>query len=146
MGLLILALSGLLHTAAAAATIGRGASLLWATWSVAIVITCVIAFNAPTGRIAWGRLCIVGGLLSAALLVADLLAAQAGEPRFDEFVDQAAWLDPVRPVGAALGAAYLFGALGIAALLVAVVLFAISYGLLRPSKGLRRRASQTPST
>ena len=134
MGLLILALSGLLHTAAAGATIGRGASYLWATWSVAAIVTCVVAFSAPTGRIAWGRLCALGGLLSTGLLVATLLGAQAKEVPFGEFAGQAAWLEVVRPVGAALGAAYLSGALGIAALLIAIVLFAISYGLLRPSK------------
>ena len=145
MGLLILALSGLLHTAAAAATIGRGASYLWATSSVAVVITCLIAFNAPTGRVAWGRLCALGGLLSTGLLIVSVLAGQASETPFGELADQAGWLEFVRPVGAVLGAAYLSGALGIAALLIAIVLFAISYGLLRPPKGPRGRAHQTPS-
>lgn len=141
MGLLILALSGLLHTAAAGATIGRGASYLWATWSVALIITCAVAFNAPTGRIAWGRLCALSGLLSTGLLLANLLAAHANEAPFGEFSGQAAWPEFVRPIGAALGAAYLSGALGITALLIAIVLFAISYGLLRPLKGRRGRVT-----
>lgn len=134
MGLLLLALSGLLHTAAAAATIGAGWSYIWATWLIAVIATLLIAFGAPTGRIAWGRLCALNGLASAGvLLVSTVVALQERQKVFGGLADQAVSLGFARPIGAALGAALLSAALGIAALFLAVVLLGVSFGLLHPS-------------
>ncbi len=140
MGLVLVVLSGLLHSAAAAAMAG-GWSYLWASWSVAIIVTLLIALSAPTRRIAWGRLCAVNGLVSGGVLVASTIAAVKGNAAgLDNLADQGTSFGLARPIGGALGAALLSGALGIAALLLTVVLLAASYVLLHWSARSNRLA------
>lgn len=130
MGVLLLALSGLLHTAAAA-TLGAGWSYLWVTWLVAVLATIFVAVGAPTARIAWGRLCLINGLAAAAVFVATMAGVPPVGAVSGEIADQAAWLGVAQPLGAALGAALLSGALGIVAIGLAVVLVGAAHILRR---------------
>jgi hypothetical protein len=72
MGLILLVLSALVHTAAAP-TLGAGWSYLWVTWLIAGLIALPAARSAPTSRSFWARLCFVNGVASTAV-VACLLA------------------------------------------------------------------------
>lgn len=126
MGLLLLALSGVLHSAAAA-TVGAGWSYLWVTWIVAVLATASVVFTAPTAQMAWGRLCLVNGLAAGAVFVASMVALPPAGASPGEIADQTAWLGVARPLGATLGAALFSGLLGIVAIGLAMVLVAAAY-------------------
>lgn len=131
MGLLLLLLSGALHTAAAAAT-GFGLSYLWATWLGAIVVTLLITFTAPTGRIAWGMLCALNGVASTGLTVIAVLQMTGIVP--DRLVDHAGSLGLGESIGGALGGALLSAALGIIGLVIVTALLVAPYVVLDGKK------------
>lgn len=137
MGVILVLLSALLHRAVASSVGGDG-SYLWATWLVAIVVTLLIAFGAPNGRIALGRLCLINGVVSG-LLLGSLLMPRAAGATLGDLGDLEGLMGLARPKGAALGAALLSAALGI----IAVAFLLVSYLLLRLRSHRQERSMQT---
>jgi hypothetical protein len=132
MGLILLALSGVIHTAAAA-RLGGGWSYLWATWLVVALAVLAIALGSPTPRHAWSRLCLInaaaaGTVFSLCVITGPALRAIAGD-RSEPF----SWPGEPYPPGAAFGVALLSGAVGIASVILAIVLVGVFY-LLRQRK------------
>lgn len=115
MGILLLLLSALIRSAAAQ-HIGDALPSVRAIGLAAGAATLGVGGIARTMRAAWGCLCLLNGLASA-----DAMAQAIDE------------LGVPRPIGAALGVALLSGALGIAAVCLALVLLAASHLLLRRS-------------
>jgi hypothetical protein len=138
MGLVLLVLSALVHTAAGA-TVGGGWSYLWVTWLIAGLIVIVAAVSAPAARTAWARLCVVNGLASTAAGVF-LLALPLNEAALREMAERASWPYATRPLGAALGAALASGALGLAAVVIAIIFFTCAYFFRHPRPRSHLRA------
>jgi hypothetical protein len=131
MGLLLLALSAVIHTAAAA-SFGVGWPYLWATEMGAAIVALGVALSAPSTLHAWRRLCLINAAAAgiAAVLIGSLSASPpvqgtTGAP------DTSPWLGAPHPMGAAFGAALFSGLLGIAAATLAIVLLVIFYLLRR---------------
>jgi hypothetical protein len=133
-GLILLVLSALVHTAAAA-SLGTGWSYLWMTWLI-VVLIALLALSAPTSRSVWARLCFVNGLASAAV-AACVLALPLPEAALREIGKGASLPRVVRPLGAAFGAALASGAVGIAAIVAALLFFACAYLFRRPTSHRR---------
>jgi hypothetical protein len=124
MGLILLVLSALIHTAAAATLGGGVLSYLWVTWLIAVVIVVVAALTARAARAVWVRLCVVNGLASTTAAVCLLALPEAALREMAE----GAWSHYTpRPLGAALGTALASGAIGIAAVVAAIIFFASAY-------------------
>src|SRR6516162_4213640 len=124
MGGLTLGLIGL------AVAIGRIAALLLVQLilPVAMIATVLIVSLASTARAAWGRMCLINGIMSIALAAASVQGRGQPlwltDPGYERALDQAIqwWLGHL----VSTAAAYFAGAIVIAA-----VLFALSYWLLR---------------
>jgi hypothetical protein len=132
MGLILLALSGVIHTAAAA-RLGGGWSYLWMTWLVVVLAVLAVALGSPTPRHAWSRLCLInaaaaGIAFSLCVITGPALRAIAGD-RSEPF----AWPGEPYPPGPAFGVALLSGVVGIASAILAIVLVGLFY-LLRQHK------------
>jgi hypothetical protein len=124
MGLILLVLSSLIHTAAAATLGGGLLSYLWVTWLIAVLIVVAAALSARAARAVWVRLCVVNGMASTAAAVCFLALPEAALREMAE----GAWSHYTpRPFGAALGAALASGALGIAAVVAAIIFFGSAY-------------------
>lgn len=67
MGIVLLALSALIHSAAAA-TLGGGWWSLGAVWIAAVIATLLAVYTAPSHLAAWRRMCLVNGVASLLLL------------------------------------------------------------------------------
>ena len=103
---------------------------------VAAIATVLIAALSPSGRTAWGRLCLMNGVVSIALAGTNV---QNGpplwptDPVYERALDQSMqwWLREVIWTTAAY-----FGG----AMIIAAVLFALSYWLLHSPHGRHRQA------
>ena len=132
MGGLTLGLIGL------AVAIGPIAALLLVQLilPVAMIATVLIVSLASTARAAWGRLCLINGIMSIALAAASVQGQGQPlwptDPGYERALDQGIqwWVGHV----ISTAAAYFGGAV-----VVAAVLFALSYWLL-PPHGLHRDA------
>lgn len=130
---LTLALIGL------AAAAGPTAALLLVelVLPVAMIATVLVVSLSSTTRAAWGRLCLINGILSIALATASVQGRGQPlwptDPGYERVLDQAIqwWLVHLIWTTAAY-----FGA----TIIVAAVLFALSYWLLRSSHGRHRGA------
>ena len=133
MGGLTLGLIGL------AVAIGPMAALLLVQLilPVAMIATVLVVSLASTARAAWGRLCLINGIMSIALAAASVQCRGQPlwptDPGYERALDQAIqwWVGHV-----IWSAAAYFGG----AIFVATVLFALSYWLLRSPHGLHRHA------
>jgi len=133
MGGLTLGLIGL------AVAIGPIAALLLVQLilPVAMIATVLIVSLASTARAAWGRLCLINGIMSIALAAASVQGQGQPlwptDPGYERALDQGIqwWVGHV----ISTAAAYFGGAV-----VVAAMLFALSYWLLRPPHGLHRDA------
>ena len=133
MGGLTLALIGL------ALAIGPMAALLLVQLilPVAMIATVLAVSLSSTARAAWGRLCLINGIISIALAGASVQGRGQPlwptDPDYERALDQSiqCWLGHV----ISTAAAYFGGAL-----VVAAVLFALSYWLLRSPDGRHRDA------
>jgi hypothetical protein len=133
MGGLTLVLIGL------AVAIGPLATLLLVQLilPVAMIATVLVVTLSSTTRVAWGRLCLINGIMSIALAAASVQSRGQplwpADPDYERALDQAMhwWLGHV----ISTAAAYFGGAVVIAA-----VLFALSYWLLHSPHGLHRDA------
>ena len=133
MGLLLLAISGLIRSAAAGQA-GDAMPSIWIVWLAAGAATLALAAFASSARLAWGRLCLLNGLASLTLLLVSLVARASPGAASNATAEAIESLGVARPIGAALGGALVSGALGIAAVTLAVVLFVASAFLLRPTR------------
>lgn len=104
------------------------AEYAWTSWFVATVLAFWVAFSAPSGRIAFGRLCLLDGVAAGLLLGVVMVFGAAGAISSDLLGPQL-----TAPAGPALGSALLSAALGI----IAVVFLVVSYLLLH--SGGRRK-------
>jgi hypothetical protein len=129
MGLVLLALSALIH-AAAAASLGGGWMSLGAMWLVAVIATLLAVQRARSGAVAWRRMCLVNAVASLVLLVAGAaaLAGPGGTP------------DRLWPNGPVLGVAVASAVLTIAGLLLALLFFGLWHLLSRRDAGAARPA------
>jgi len=121
MGLILLALTALFHSAAAATSGGDWASL-GAIWLAAIGAIFLTARGARTSMTMWRRMCLLDGLASLGLFAigsADLIIRNSPSD-----------IHPVRPV---FGVAIASGVLAIIGLGLVVVFF-IAWYLLSPQK------------
>jgi len=133
MGALTLGLIGL------AVAIGSMAAVLLvqSILSVAMIATVLIVSLSSTTRAAWGRLCLINGIVSIALAAASVEGRGQplwpADPGYERALDRAMqwWLGHV----ISTAAAYFGGAI-----VVAAVLFVLSYWLLRSPHGLHRDA------
>lgn len=129
MGLILLVLSALIRSAAAAA-LGGGWTPLGAIWLAAIVITLLAVYGARTSLAAWRRMCLINGAASLGLLgigTADLVSPGISP-------------DIVQPFGPVLGVALVSGALAAVGVFLAVLFFAAWYLLSRPGTGSDQHA------
>ncbi len=112
---------------AAAAGLAISAGLLLAASAGAALIAVWLARQTKSVRSAWGRGCLVNGLLSAAVAVGFRVQddSWAGPSRYLEDLDRA--IGPLTPFLWALAAR-----IGLIALVLATILFALSYWLLGP--------------
>jgi len=132
MGGLTLGLIGL------AVAIGPMAALLLVQLilSVAMIATVLVVSLASTARAAWGRLCLINGMciaLAAASVQGQGQPLWPADPSYERALDQGIqwWVGHV----ISTAAAYFGGAI-----VVAAVLFVLSYWLLRSPHGLHRDA------
>ena len=133
MGGLTLALIGL------TVTVGRTAAVLLVQLilPVAMIATVLVVSLSSTARAAWGRLCLINGIVSIALAAASVEGRGQplwpADPGYERALDRAMqwWLGHV----ISTAAAYFSGAVVIAA-----VLFVLSYWLLRSPHGRHRAA------
>jgi hypothetical protein len=130
MGSLTIALIGL-----AAATVSTAALLLvQLIVPVAMIATVLVVTLSPTARAAWGRLCLINGILSVSLAAASIEGRGQplwpSDPGYGRALDQGVhwWLTHVIST-----AVTYFGG----AVVVAAALFALSYWLLRSPHGQR---------
>ena len=121
MGLILLALSGIIYSAAAAG-LASPWSYLWLSWLAAGAAALAVALAAPTAKHAWSRLC----LLDAATAIVVFLVALLAAPRAAG-MNGANWVGAPHPLGAALGAALLSGFLGLFAVILALLLLAVAW-------------------
>ncbi len=104
---------------------------------VAMIATVLVVSLSSTGRAAWGRLCLINGIMSIALAAASVEGrAQPlwpADPGYERALDQGMqwWLGHV----ISTAAPYLSGAI-----VAAATLFALSYWLLRSPHGRHRDA------
>ncbi len=129
MGWFLIALSALIH-AAAAATLGGGWSSLGAMWLAAIVATSVAVWRARSRVAAWRRMCFLNGLASLGLL-----AAGAADIVGPDGPSEIIW-----PSGPVLGFSIASAVLAIAGLLLAALFFAVWYLQARHDAGLNEAA------
>jgi hypothetical protein len=133
MGGLTLALIGL------AVAMGPMAALLLVQliFPVAMIATVLVVSLSSTVRAAWGRLCLINGIISIALAATSVQGRGQPlwptDPGYERALDQSIqwWLGHV----ISTAAAYFSGAI-----VVAAVLFALSYWLLRSPDGRHRDA------
>lgn len=112
LGIVLLALSALIH-AAAAATIGATWLSLGAAWTIAILIILLAVYGARTSIAAWRRMCLINGIASLTLLAAGAA----------EFAGQAAPNHSLRPFGPVIGVAVASAMLAILGLVLALLFF-----------------------
>ena len=129
LALALLALSALIH-AAAAATLGGGWPSLGAIWLIAIAAILVTVFRARSRREACRRMCFIDGLASLGLLTAGAvdLSGLGRAP------------DVVPPPGPVVGFAVASSVLVIAGLVLAAVFFAAWYLSSQHATGAHRKA------
>lgn len=133
MGGLTLALIGL--TAAVGAT--AALFLVQLILPVAMIVTVLVVSLSLTARSAWGRLCLINGIMSIALAAASVEGRGQplwpADPGYERALDRAMqwWLGHV----ISTAAAYFSGAI-----VAAATLFALSYWLLRSPHGRHRDA------
>jgi len=129
LALALLALSALIH-AAAAATLGGGWPSLGAIWLIAIAAILVTVFRARSRREACRRMCFIDGLASLGLLTAGAvdLSGLGRAP------------DVVPPPGPVVGFAVASSVLVIAGLVLAAVFFAAWYLSSQHPTGAQRKA------
>jgi hypothetical protein len=128
MGLVLLALTALFHSAAAA-TSGGGWVSLGAIWLAAILAILLAARGAGASVTIWRRMCLLDGLASLGLFAigsVDLILR-----------DTVSGIQPVRPV---FGVAVASGVLAIAGLVLAIVLLVAWYLLSRQRTGTSQHA------
>ena len=133
MGGLTLALIGL------TVTVGRTAAVLLVQLilPVAMIATVLVVSLSSTDRAAWGRLCLINGIVSIALAAASVEGRGQplwpADPGYERALDRAMqwWLGHV----ISTAAAYFSGAV-----VTAAVLFVLSYWLLRSPRGRHRAA------
>jgi hypothetical protein len=130
LGVVLLALSALIH-AAAAATIGATWISLGATWTIAILIILLAVYGARTSIVAWRRMCLINGIASLTLLAVGAA----------EFASQAAPSQSLRPFGPVIGVAVASAMLAISGLVFALLFF-LAWHLL-PRHHPRRRLRPT---
>lgn len=111
LGIVLLALSALIH--AAAATIGATWLSLGAAWTIAILIILLAVYGARTSIAAWRRMCLINGIASLTLLAAGAA----------EFAGQAAPNHSLRPFGPVIGVAVASAMLAILGLVLALLFF-----------------------
>jgi hypothetical protein len=129
IGLVLLMASAIINIAKGAGAAGW--SPLWISWAFAAAIVVVVAFGAATVRLVWGVLsfvCFIAGIVLTASLP---WFAHAAEPVAQSAAQAAQSFGLSPPIGAAMGAALVSGAMGIAAVVVTVAFFGASYFLLR---------------
>lgn len=129
LGLVLLALSALINIANGTA-LGGPWPPIWIGWLVAAIIVVGVTFGAPTVRAAWGRLSFINFIASSVLIAS--LPWRGGGVGASASAMEPLGLSP--PLGAALGGAILSGAMGIAAVLAAIVFLIFSYLLLRRNR------------
>jgi uncharacterized membrane protein YkvI len=133
MGGLTLALIGL--TVAVGAT--AGLFLVQLILPVAMIVTVLVVTLSSTARSAWGRLCLINGIVSIALAAVSVEGRGQplwpADPGYERALDRAMqwWLGHV----ISTAAAYFSGAI-----VAAATLFALSYWLLRSPHGRHRDA------
>lgn len=129
IGLVLLMASAIINIAK-----GAGAadwSPLWISWALATAIVVVVAFGAATVRLVWGVLsfvCFIAGIVLTSSLP---WFAHAAEPVAQSAAQVAQSFGLSPPIGAAMGAALISGAMGIAAVIVTIAFLGASYLLLR---------------
>ena len=128
MAVVLLALSVIFQKTIASNAVDHAAHA-WTSWFVATVLALWVAFSAPSGRIAFGRLCLLNGVATGLLLSVIMALGATGTISSDSLGPQF-----TAPAGPALGSALLSAALGI----IAVVFLVASYLLLH-SRGRRKR-------
>jgi hypothetical protein len=133
MAVVLLVLSVILQKAIAS-NAGDNAAYAWTSWFVATILALWVAFSAPSGRIAFGRLCLLNGVATGLLLIAITALGATGAISSDSLGPQF-----TAPAGPALGSALLSAALGI----IAVVFLVGAYLLLHSRN--RRRGPATQS-
>lgn len=131
MGGLTLALIGLTVAAGPTAALFPVQLIL----PVAMIATVLVVSLSSTARAAWGRLCLINGIVSIALAAASVegRGQPLWDPGYERALDQAMqwWLGHV----ISIAAAYFSGAI-----VAAATLFALSYWLLRSPHGRHRDA------
>lgn len=136
MGGLTLALVGLTTVLGPAGVAAVAHPLVPLIFPVAAIATVLIAALSPSGRTAWGGLCLMNGVVSIALAGTNV---QNGpplwltDPVYERAIDQSMqwWLRHLIWTTAANFAA---------AMIIAAVLFALSYWLLHSPHGRHRQA------
>ncbi len=137
MASLTLILIGLTATVVPPGSAGIGQPLVQLIVPVAAIATVLIVALSTTARAAWGRLCLSNGIVTIALAVASLRSfGQLIWPTdhvYEHALDQAmqSWLGHLMWTGAAFSSA---------AIVVALVFFALSYWLLHRPHGQQRAA------
>jgi len=133
MGGLTLTLTGL------TAAVGQTAALLLVQLilPVAMIATVLVVSLSSTARAAWGRLCLINGIVSIALAAASVEGRGQplwpADPGYERALDRAMqwWLGHVISTAAAYFSA---------AIVAAATLFVLSYWLLRSRHGRHRDA------
>jgi hypothetical protein len=128
LGIVLLVLSGLIHTAAAAAIGGTWVSL-GVMWLVAVIIVLLAVYGARTRAAVWRRMCFINGVASLGLF--SIGAA--------DFASQRVARNVVLPFGPVVGVAVTSATLAIIGLILAAVFF-IAWQILRHRPGSRWRA------
>jgi hypothetical protein len=108
---------------------------------VAVVATLLIIFFAPTGRIAWGRLCLLNGLASLALPLAGIAyAAMFGHVAMQHVgADEGAKAGLA--IGAGLGGAMVAGMFGFVGFFLGAIFLVLAFFILRNAP----LSTQTPA-
>lgn len=133
MGTVLLVLSVIFRKAVASSASDH-AAYAWTSWLVSTVLAFLIAFSAPSGRIAFGRLCLLNGVAAGLLLSVVTAFGEGGAISSDLLGPQL-----TAPAGPALGSALLSAVLGI----IAVVFLVGSYLLLHSRDHRKGPAAQS---
>jgi hypothetical protein len=109
--------------------------------NIAVVATIAVTVFAPTGRIAWGRLCLLNGLVSSLGLP---LAGIAFSVLLGHHASQPALLDSAKigaKIGTGLGGMIASGTLGFASFFLGATFLVLAFAILRNAP---RPSSPTP--